>query len=74
MYMSDEFVTPEDPATKVDIIDGIKAASTTVRDALDTARQPGMPLDLLARAVREAPLAALGIAFLIGVVFARPRQ
>jgi hypothetical protein len=30
-----------------------------------------MPLDILAKAVREAPLAALGIAFMVGMVFAR---
>jgi hypothetical protein len=33
-----------------------------------------MPLDTLAKAVREAPLAALGIAFMLGIVFARPRR
>jgi hypothetical protein len=52
-------------------VDGIKSSSGTVSDAIETAREPGMPLDILARAVRETPLAALGIAFLAGVVFAR---
>ena len=34
-----------------------------------------MPLDNLARAVREAPLAALAVAFMVGVVFGRrPRR
>jgi hypothetical protein len=33
-----------------------------------------MPLDVLAQAVRQAPLAALAIAFMVGVVLARPRR
>jgi hypothetical protein len=71
--MSDEFTIPGEPTTAANIVDGIKVASSTVSDAIDTAREPGMPLDILAKAVHEAPLAALGIAFLIGAVFARPR-
>jgi hypothetical protein len=45
----------------------------TVSDAIETGKQPGMPLDILANAVRKAPLAALGIAFLLGFMFAQPR-
>jgi hypothetical protein len=69
----DEF-TPQEPGAAEKVIDGIQAASERVSDAIQTSRQPGMPLDTLARAVREAPLAALGIAFMLGVVFARPRR
>jgi hypothetical protein len=42
-----------------------------VSDAIDAGREPGMPLDVVAKAVRQAPLAALGIAFMVGLVFAR---
>jgi hypothetical protein len=66
--------TPQEPGTAAKVIDGIQSASQHVSDAIQTSRQPGMPLDTLARAVREAPLAALGIAFMLGVVFARPRR
>src|ERR1700761_8211503 len=32
-------------STAANIVDGIKVASSTVSDAIDTAREPGMPLD-----------------------------
>jgi hypothetical protein len=69
----DDF-TPQEPGTAAKVIDGIQSASQHVSEAIETSRQPGMPLDTLAKAVRQAPLAALGIAFLLGVVFARPRR
>jgi hypothetical protein len=73
--MSDEYIVPPDElSTATKIADGIKVASATVSDAIETSKQPGMPLDILANAVREAPLAALGIAFLLGFMFARPRS
>jgi hypothetical protein len=70
--MTDDFkLLPEEPGTAAKIVDGIHTATGAVSDAIETGRQPGMPLDVLAKAVREAPLAALGIAFMVGVVFAR---
>jgi hypothetical protein len=73
--MTDEFrLLPEEPSTAAKVADGIKTATGAVSDAIKTSRQPGMPLDVLARAVREAPLTALAIAFMVGVVFARPRS
>jgi hypothetical protein len=69
---SDDFkLVPEEPSTAAKVADGIKTATGAVSDAIEAGREPGMPLDVLARAVREAPLAALGIAFMVGVVFAR---
>ena len=73
--MTDDFVLlPEEPSTAATIADGIKTATGAVSDAIEAGREPGMPLDALVRAVRQAPLAALGIAFMIGVVFASPRR
>jgi hypothetical protein len=70
--MTDDFkLLPEEPGTAAKLVDGIQTATGAVSDAIDAGREPGMPLDVLAKAVREAPLAALGIAFLIGMVFAR---
>ena len=48
-------------------------ASRQVEDAIDAARQPDMPLDNLARLVRQAPLQSLAVAFLAGVMVARRR-
>jgi hypothetical protein len=71
--MTDEFrLLPEEPSTAAKVADGIKTATGAVSDAIGAGREPGMPLDVLAKAVRQAPLAALAIAFMIGVVFARP--
>jgi hypothetical protein len=51
----------------------VKATTQTVADALEAGRQPGAPLDWLARSAREAPLHALAVAFLIGVMLGRRR-
>ena len=73
--MTDDFTTfPEEPSTASKIVDGIKVAGSTVGDAIETGLEPGMPLDIVVKAVREAPLAALAIAFMLGVVFARPSR
>jgi hypothetical protein len=70
--MADDFkLLPEEPSAAAKLVDGIQTATGAVSDAIDAGREPGMPLDVLAKAVREAPLAALGIAFMVGLVFAR---
>jgi hypothetical protein len=70
--MTDDFkLLPEEPRTAAKVADGIKTATGVVSDAIDAGREPGMPLDVVAKAVRQAPLAALGIAFMVGLVFAR---
>jgi hypothetical protein len=72
--MTDDFTVPEEPSTTSKVLDGIQSASRHVRDAIETGRRPGMPLDSLAQAVREAPLAALAIAFMVGVTFVGRRR
>jgi hypothetical protein len=64
---------PEEPNTAAKVVDGIKTATGAISGAIEAGRKPGMPLHTLAKAVRQAPLAALAIAFMVGVVFARPR-
>jgi hypothetical protein len=48
-------------------------AAASVGDAIETGRKPGMPLSVLSNVTREAPLGALMIAFLLGVIVARRR-
>ncbi|MBU6462873.1 MAG: hypothetical protein KGL35_21760 [Bradyrhizobium sp.] len=72
--MTDDFTAPEQPGTTSKVLDGIQSASRHVNDVIQASRRPGMPLDSLAQAVREAPLAALAIAFLVGMTFARRRR
>jgi hypothetical protein len=49
----------------------IRSASHGVSDAIDVGREPDMPLDILTKIFREAPLPSLAIAFLLGVLVAR---
>jgi hypothetical protein len=69
---TDDF-TPKELGTSEKVIDGIQSATQRVSEAVETARRPGMPLDVLAARVRETPLAALAVAFMIGIVVARRR-
>jgi hypothetical protein len=81
--MADEFsaadvpgIQPEHPSDRSAgerAAETIKAASQSVNQAIKTGREPGMPLDILSRIVREAPLHSLTIAFLLGMVVSRRR-
>jgi hypothetical protein len=51
--------------------DAAHATSTAVNDAIEAGREPGMPLEMLARWTRQAPLQALLAAFIVGVMVAR---
>lgn len=53
--------------------EAVKVAAGGVATAVEAGRRPGMPLDVLARVTREAPLASLFVAFLFGVAVARRR-
>ena len=53
--------------------DVAKSAAVTLGEAIEKSRQPGMPLDVLSKLVREAPLGSLVVAFLCGVIVARRR-
>jgi len=50
-----------------------QTASRTVNEAIEVLQEPGMPLNMLGRWTRRAPLQALAIAFLVGVRVARRR-
>lgn len=73
--MTDDFTGPDysKPSAASQAMDGIRAAGQQVSDAIETGREPGMPLDILAQRVREAPLAALAVAFMVGVLVGRRR-
>jgi hypothetical protein len=74
--MSDDFITPDEPTQSAisQVADGIQSASQGISDAIARGRQPGMPLDTLAARMREVPLAALPIAFMVGVLVGRRRR
>ena len=50
-----------------------RAASQRVNEAIEAIPEPGMPMDTLGRFARRAPLQALAIAFLVGVLVTRRR-
>jgi len=62
---------PETKSTIDQATETIQSATRRVGEVVDAARQPDMPLDVLTKLVRQAPLPALGIAFLIGIIIAR---
>jgi hypothetical protein len=51
----------------------VKTTTQGIAEAIDAGRKPGAPLDRLARWAREAPLHAVMVAFLMGVVLGRRR-
>jgi hypothetical protein len=63
-----EPVNPFDQAAQA-----FRSASQRVNEAIKAMQEPGMPLDVLSRWTRQAPLQALAVAFLVGVLFARRR-
>jgi hypothetical protein len=53
--------------------EAVAATTKKFAEKIDAARRPGAPLDRLANWAREAPLHALLVAFLAGVVVGRRR-
>jgi hypothetical protein len=74
LIMTDDFTAPEGPSTVQQVIDGVQTTAQRLSEAVVTAKKPGMPLDVLAASVRQAPLAGLAVAFMMGVVFGRRRR
>ena len=64
---------PQPRSTIAEATEAVKNAAGYVGDAIDRGRKPGMPLSILSNVAREAPLASLLIAFLLGVAVARRR-
>gem|GEM_PF-634022 len=74
--MSDEHTIPPyapNPSTESTPSEALKAAAERVSEAIEIGRRPGMPLSILAKVTREAPLASVLCAFLLGVAVARRR-
>ncbi|WP_257165803.1 hypothetical protein [Bradyrhizobium sp. SRS-191] len=64
----------EDKKSAIDsFVDVARRAAKQVHDTVESGRKPGMPLSVLSNVAREAPLASLLIAFLLGASIARRR-
>ena len=59
--------------TITELSTALHAAVDRLSEAIATARQPGKPLSTISAITREAPLASLFVAFLLGVAVARRR-
>ena len=59
--------------TITEVSDGLRAAADRLSDAIATSRRPGGVLATVSAVTREAPLASLFVAFLLGVAAARRR-
>jgi hypothetical protein len=51
-----------------------RSANQQVNQAIEAISEPGMPLDTISRLTRQAPLQALAVAFLVGVILTRRRR
>ncbi|MGY8666483.1 hypothetical protein Q3C01_29600 [Bradyrhizobium sp. UFLA05-109] len=56
-----------------EVAGGLHAAVDRLTTAIEEARRPGKPLATVAAITREAPLASLFVAFLLGIAIARRR-
>lgn len=76
--MSDQILPPfsdtsDGKSTGTKVLDAVSSTAGHVKDAVDLARQPGNPLDLLSSYARRAPLTSLFLAYLVGMAIARRR-
>ncbi len=67
-----------DTATEVsrtigEVSRALRDAVYRLGDAIENAKRPGRPLAIVSAVTREAPLASLSIAFLLGIAVARRR-
>jgi hypothetical protein len=65
---------PERKSAFSEISEAINTAVDRISGAIEAARKPGGPLSVLSNVTREAPLASLFAAFLLGVAVARRRS
>lgn len=64
---------PEPESIIAEGSEAVKGTVHRVAGAIEAGRRPGMPLSILSNIAREAPLASLLVAFLLGVAIARRR-
>ena len=55
------------------VYETLSNAGNKISETYDNAKKPGMPLSVLSNVAREAPLASLLVAFLVGVAVSRRR-
>jgi hypothetical protein len=83
--MSDEFQPPPfvyeglDPVRErksifAEVSELVQSAVSYFSDVIERGRKPGMPLSILSNVTREAPLASLLIAFVLGAALTRRRS
>jgi ElaB/YqjD/DUF883 family membrane-anchored ribosome-binding protein len=51
--------------------EAVQTTTRSIANAVVAGRQPGAPLDQLARLIREMPLQSLAVAFILGFILAR---
>ena len=66
-----ESQSASEPSTFSKTTAAVRDAAHDVRDALDNGQPPGQWKVILRDVVREAPLPALAVAFMLGVLVAR---
>lgn len=59
--------------TITEVSDGLRAAADRLSEAIASSRRPGGAIATVSAVTREAPLASLFVAFLLGIAVARRR-
>lgn len=62
---------PSEDVHSIPLSEGVLNAINATKRAVNASREPGMPLSVLTNVTREAPLASLLVAFMLGVWVAR---
>ncbi len=70
---SDADPYPAAKSTASKVYETLSNAGNKISETFENAKKPGMPLSVLSNVAREAPLASLLAAFLVGVAVARRR-
>ena len=76
IYEGADFADDPKPTLKSvasNVYETLSGAAHRVSETYENAKKPGMPLSVLSNVAREAPLASLAIAFLVGIAVARRR-
>jgi hypothetical protein len=63
-----------EPKTAIEgVSEAVKGTMNRISGTIEAGRKPGMPLSILSKIAREAPLGSLLVAFLLGIAVARRR-
>jgi hypothetical protein len=70
-YVYEGLDPANDKSPAEQVTETVKQAASRAGDMFESAKQPGMPLSIVANMAREAPLGTVFAAFIVGYMFGR---